>query len=116
AGRAAPPRQAAPAVTPAAAPAAAAVSPPRQLDRDEIGVLVKRGKDFIATGDLAAARLMLRRAAEANDAEAALTLAATYDPEVLRELQGYRFAAGIQTARPRDQPAPGHGSPPGPPR
>jgi len=111
-----PPPPAAPAVTPAAAPAAAAVSPPRQLDRDEIGVLVKRGKDFIATGDLAAARLMLRRAAEANDAEAALTLAATYDPEVLRELKVYGFAADVETARLWYQRAKELGSPEAPRR
>ena len=68
-------------------------------DREEIANLVKRGEDFIATGDLAAARLVLQRAAEADDAQAALALAATYDPFVLRELKVYGFSGDVATAR-----------------
>jgi hypothetical protein len=71
----------------------------RQLDREEITVLLNRGKDLIANGDLAAARLVLQRAADANDAEAALALAATYDPVVLRELKVYGFTADAAMAR-----------------
>jgi len=102
----APAAQPAPAVQPTAAPAAVAPaaqapSPPsaRGLDRDEIAVLTKRGEDFIAAGDLAAARVVLRRAAEAGDAGAALALAATYDPIVLTELKAYGFAADVEMAR-----------------
>jgi hypothetical protein len=72
------------------------IAPPpaqRILDREEIAVLLKRGKDLIANGDLAAARLVLQRAANANDAEAALALGATYDPLVLRALKVYGFKA-----------------------
>ena len=50
-------------------------------------------------GDLAAARLVLRRAADANDAEAALALGATYDPLVLRALKVYGFKADPVMAR-----------------
>jgi TPR repeat protein len=82
----------------AAAPVRAA-TPARQLDREEIDVLVKRGKDFLMSGDVAAARLVLQRAAESNDADAALTLAATYDPGMLRELKVYGVAADIALAR-----------------
>ena len=72
----------------------------RQLDREEVMVLLKRGKDLIANGDIAAARLVLQRAADANDAEAALALAATYDPYVLRGLKVYSFpAADVEMAR-----------------
>jgi len=71
----------------------------RQLDREEVTVLLKRGKDLIASGDIAAARLILKRAADANDAEAALALAATYDPYVLRGLKVYGFAADAEMAR-----------------
>jgi hypothetical protein len=71
----------------------------RQLDREEVTVLLKRGKDLIADGDIAAARLVLKRAAEANDVEATLALAATYDPYVLRELKVYSFAADAGMAR-----------------
>jgi hypothetical protein len=70
-----------------------------QLDREEVTVLLKRGKDLIANGDIAAARLILKRAADANDAEAALALGATYDPYVLRGLKVYGFAADAEMAR-----------------
>ena len=78
------------------------IAPPpaqRKLDQEEIAVLLKRGKDLIANGDLAAARLVLRRAADANDAEAALALGATYDPLVLRALKVYGFKADPVMAR-----------------
>ena len=78
------------------------IAPPpaqRKLDQEEIAVLLKRGKDLIANGDLAAARLVLQRAADANDAEAALALGATYDPLVLRALKVYGFKADPVMAR-----------------
>jgi len=71
----------------------------RQLNGDEITVLLKKGKDLITAGDLAAARLVLRRAADANNTEAALALAATYDPLVLRELKVYGFTGDAAMAR-----------------
>jgi TPR repeat protein len=71
----------------------------RQLDTEEIAVLLKRGKDLIAHGDFAAARVILKRAAEANNAEAALALASTYDPFVLRELKVYGFSGDTAIAR-----------------
>jgi hypothetical protein len=81
------------------APAVSPVLAQRQLDREEITDLINRGKDLIANGDLAAARLVLKRAADANNAEAALVLAATYDPAVLRELKVYGFTADAAMAR-----------------
>jgi hypothetical protein len=80
-------------------PPISTVPAPRQLDAEEIPILLKRGKDLIAAGDLAAARLVLQRAADANDVEATLALAATYDPYVLRELKVYSFAADAGMAR-----------------
>jgi hypothetical protein len=77
-------------------------SPPalqRRFDGEEIILLLKRGKDLIASGDLAAARLVLQRAADANHAEAALALGATYDPLVLRELKVYGFTPDAAMAR-----------------
>ena len=53
----------------------------------------------MASGDLAAARIVLRRAVDANNAEAALALAATYDPLVLRELKVYGFTGDAAIAR-----------------
>jgi hypothetical protein len=81
------------------APPISMVPATRQLDPEEVAVLLKRGKDLIAAGDLAAARLVLKRAADANDVEATLALAATYDPYVLRELKVYSFAADAGMAR-----------------
>jgi len=64
-------------------PAAAATPPVRQIDADELATLLKRAKGMIAIGDIAAARLLLERAAGAQEASAALLLAQTYDPAVL---------------------------------
>ncbi|MGB6539964.1 MAG: hypothetical protein WBF03_03690 [Xanthobacteraceae bacterium] len=71
------------------APESAAAAPARsalRLDDQEIAALVMRGKDFIANGDLASARLLLQRAAEAGNANAALALGATFDPLVIQHL------------------------------
>lgn len=57
-----------------------------KLQPDEIAVLLQRGKDMLNVGDVSAARLALRRAAEADNVEAALLLASTFDPIELREL------------------------------
>ncbi len=46
---------------------------------------MRRGEDLIANGDLASARLVLQRAAEAGDPGAALRLPGTYDPIVLEQ-------------------------------
>ncbi len=84
------------AAVPEAKPKAYAI---HQLDPDEITTLLKRGDELIASGDLAAARLVLQRAAEAGDARAALTLAGTYDPIVLEKLAVHGFAPNIAMAR-----------------
>ena len=81
-----------PAVAMAALPAAAApvaaapvvAAPPvRRLDADELATLMTRAKALLAAGDIPPARLLLERAAEAQEASAALMLAQTYDPTVL---------------------------------
>jgi hypothetical protein len=58
----------------------------RILSPDELERLINRGEAFLSQGDVAAARLVLERAAEARDARAALTLGSTYDPNVLRRM------------------------------
>ena len=70
-----------------------------QSDADEVVVLLKRGQELMRHGDLAAARLVLRHAADAKNAEAALTLGATYDPVILRELRVYGLSADVGMAR-----------------
>jgi hypothetical protein len=69
------------------------------LDPAEIERLVKRGEDYLAQGDIAAARLILGRAAEAHDARAAFSLAATYDPAVHRQLHVVGFRPDVAQAR-----------------
>ena len=71
----------------------------RQLDQEEVADLMKRGEAFIAAGDLAAARLVLQRAAEGGDPQATMTLAGTYDPIVLEKLGVQGFASDIALAR-----------------
>lgn len=75
------------------------VAPSGQRDADEIVVLLQRGQELMRDGDLAAARLVLRHAADAKSAEAALTLGKTYDPVILRELRVYGFSADVGMAR-----------------
>ena len=60
-----------------------AAPPARRLDADEVAALLKRAKSLIEIGDIASARLLLERAADAQEASAALLLAQTYDPAVL---------------------------------
>jgi len=89
---AAAPRQTMAAATPtaptlAAAPAIAApivaAPPARRIDSEELANLMTRAKALLASGDISPARLLLERAAEAQDATAALMLAQTYDPTIL---------------------------------
>jgi TPR repeat protein len=58
-------------------------APVRRIDPDELEALLKRAKGLLAIGDITSARLLLERAADAQEAEAALMLAGTYDPQVL---------------------------------
>jgi hypothetical protein len=68
----------------AVAPVAVAPAPAaRRLEPDELAGLMTRAKALLASGDIAPARLLLERAAEAQEASAALMLAQTYDPTVL---------------------------------
>jgi len=104
---------AAPAVAPAtlnpepAQPTTAAeLTPPQQdehptlrIDDAELAILVKRGKDFLDNGDLASARLLLRRAADGGSAEGAFALATTFDPVVLQRLGAIGTKPDLAKAR-----------------
>ena len=69
------------------------------LDPDVIASLLRRADALIASGDVAAARLVLRRAADAGDARAAMTLAGTYDPAILEKLGVHGFVPDVAMAR-----------------
>jgi hypothetical protein len=60
-----------------------AAAPSKTLDPETLAALKTRARRLLALGDIAAARLLLERAASAQDATAAFLLAQTYDPAVL---------------------------------
>ena len=94
-----------PAGVPAAAPPAA-----RRIDAEELATLLKRAKSLIAIGDIAPARLLLKRAADAQEATAALLLAQTYDPAVLGKQDMRSIAPDPALAREWYQKAARYGS------
>jgi hypothetical protein len=55
----------------------------KPMDPGEAAMLMQRGRDFLGAGDISAARVAFSRLADAGVADAALTLAATYDPSYL---------------------------------
>jgi hypothetical protein len=83
---------------------------PWALDAGEVERLVVRGEAYLAQGDIAAARLILGRAAEARDPRAAFSLAATYDPAVLKQLHVVGFKPDVAQARAWYEKAAGYGS------
>ncbi len=93
---------------PVTEPAAAASAP--ELDPAELAALLKRGQQLASSGDIAAARLTLRPAAEAHNAQAALALGATYDPIVLRSLGIFGVMPDVALARSWYQKAKSYGS------
>lgn len=91
-------------VVKAPAPAPPAIASPLAdnkpaLDAAEIASLVKRGKVFLNEGDVASARLLLRRAAEAGNADAALALGASFDPLVIKQIGAIGVQADAAQAR-----------------
>ena len=87
---------------PQTAPVAESVIPPapvHHLDPGEIASALTRGTALIASGDLAAARLVLRRAADAGDARSAMMLAETYDPAILEKLGVHGVVPDLAKAR-----------------
>ena len=69
------------------APPAASPLPPAVL-----AILLDRGAAMLATGDISAARLLYKRAADAGSAQAAMEIGKTYEPTFLAN----RRAIGIQ--------------------
>jgi hypothetical protein len=71
----------------------------RQLPPEETAALLKLGNELVLSGDLAAARLVLRRAAQAGDARAAFALAGTYDPVTLQRFPLHGLSPDLAMAR-----------------
>ena len=59
----------------------------------------KRGQDLVRNGDFSSARLLLKRAAEAGSAAAALSLGETFDPLVLQQFHGIGVQPDLAQAR-----------------
>jgi hypothetical protein len=68
-------------------------------DRKEVATLLARGRSLLSNGDVAGARVLLRRAAEHNDPQAALALGESYDPAVLKHLGVLKFNGDVALAR-----------------
>ena len=90
--------------TPAPAARESTVTPSRapeltSQDKARAERLVARGEEYLATGNIVAAREFFERAADAGLAVGALRLAATYDPAELRRLQVQGIAPDRTTAR-----------------
>ena len=60
-------------------------APVQSLNGDVASSLMKRGQDFLGTGDIAAARILFKRLADAGIADGAFAMARTYDPRYLTE-------------------------------
>ena len=69
------------------------------ISPEEVRLSRQRGEALVSAGDIAAGRLLLQRAAQAHDAQAALVLAGTYDPSVLAKLAAPGVAADPVAAR-----------------
>ncbi|MGY3614243.1 hypothetical protein [Bradyrhizobium sp. USDA 10063] len=106
-------------IVPATQTVAAAVSePPTAADQDkaEAARLIARASALLGQGNIGAARIVLERAAENDDARASFMLAETYDPVILsawgtfgtrgdagkaRELYAKAHRGGIRAAKDR---------------
>lgn len=80
-------------------PPAKPLPPPKTLDADTLAGLMARARSLMTVGDIAAARLLLERAANAQDATAAFVLAQTYDPAVLGTKDTRSITADAAAAR-----------------
>jgi hypothetical protein len=72
------------AAKPSAAPPAVTQASSPHLSPAEIGALLAHGNAAFRKGDIAAARLLFQRAADAGEGRGALGMGATYDPAFLR--------------------------------
>lgn len=69
------------------------------LDRDQIATLMQQADTLVHTGDFSAARVLLQRAAEAGDANAALELGGTFDPRFIAQLGAIGIVPDLARAR-----------------
>jgi TPR repeat protein len=70
-----------------------------ELDRSEVAALLARGRSLLSNGDVAGARVLLRKAAEHNDPQAALALGESYDPVMLKHFGVIKFNGDVAVAQ-----------------
>jgi hypothetical protein len=87
-----------------------------RINDEETATRLTSGRTFLIIGDVTAARLAFRRAAESGDAQASLALGGTFDPLVLKSLGAVGVAADPAQARGWYQKAAELGSPDAPQR
>jgi hypothetical protein len=87
------------AVAPVAMAPSPVAAPARRIDPEEVSSLMRRARELLASGDIPAARLLLKRAANAPDVTAALLLAQTYDAEMLGTQDVRNVTPDMATAR-----------------
>ena len=75
------------------------VSTAPRINDEEMANPLASGRTFLIIGDVTAARLAFRRAAESGDAQASLALGGTFDPLVLKSLGAVGVAADPAQAR-----------------
>ena len=83
----------------APAPPPAAPKPVTPEEKERARRLMDKGDEQLASGDVASARLLYERAADAGHAPAAMALAATFDAAELERLKVRGIAADPKTAR-----------------
>jgi uncharacterized protein YmfQ (DUF2313 family) len=86
-------------VAPAVEAPAPATKLVREMDPQQVKLLMQQGEQFLAAGDVITARTVFQRAAEAGNAAAALALGATYDPDVLAKMGARGVNPDVQKAR-----------------
>jgi TPR repeat protein len=98
---AAPATMATPVAPPVVGPSPVVMPSPivRHIDPDELAMLLNRAKGLLQSGDIPPARLLLERAADAQDALAAYLLAQTYDPDVLGARDARTITPDLVAAR-----------------
>jgi hypothetical protein len=90
--------------------------PTKMANAQDMKLLIDHGQQFFEAGDVAAARILFLRAANAGDAAAAVAMGATYDPIALADRRVLGVAADLDKARNWYERAKVMGSPEGPRR
>jgi hypothetical protein len=91
--------------------AVSARRPAQPPEAPEVAALVERARPLLERGDLANARLLLERAADGGSARAAMIMAETYDPTVLKQRGVLGAVGNAELARKWYQRAQALGSP-----